>query len=143
MACASGAGGILGATLAARLVSRLGLRDALCMLLLVTAIALGIGGVTSAPPLAAVTLVVFAGGTTALGVVAVSYRQVVVPPDLLGRTQAVCGLIAMNALSAGTVAGGVLAHSLGLRAPILVGALLALGGLVSVLITIDRAEAFT
>src|SRR5260370_22787276 len=58
---------------------------------------------------------------------------------LLGRTQAAFNLIATTAFSAGTLAGGMVAHRLGLRAPILLGALLVLGGLGAVLVAVDLA----
>jgi MFS family permease len=138
LACVSGVGAIAGAALAPQMVDRLGLRSTLSLVLFAAAAALAVGGTTSTTAVSAITLVVFAGSTMALSVVALSYQHNVVPAALLGRTLAAGNLIAITSLPVGTLAGGMVAVRLGLRAPILLGALLALGGLATVLIAVDR-----
>ncbi len=62
-------------------------------------------------------------------------RQTVTPDYLLGRVTAVTSVGAMTALTAGSVAGGLLGDSFGLRPTLLLGGLLPLIGLGWVLLS--------
>ena len=68
---------------------------------------------------------------TAFDVVSVSIRQATVEDRLLGRVAASYHVLAMGAMLIGTVLGGIVAETLGLRAAMVLGAI---GGLGAVLI---------
>ncbi len=57
---------------------------------------------------------------------AVSFRQSLVPPDLLGRVTMAYQMVSNGAGALGAALAGLLAHSFGLRTPFLAGAALLL-----------------
>ncbi|MGX4655162.1 MFS transporter [Micromonospora sp. SCSIO 07396] len=122
---AGGAGGILGAVVARRLVRRLGLYRAVWLCLLVTApFALltplidSVGGIW----LAAGGYLVLWAGATASNVAQVSLRQQLCPPDLLGRMNATMRFLLGGAMPVGALAGTVLGAAAGARVALWVGA---------------------
>ncbi|MBE1494324.1 MFS family permease [Amycolatopsis lexingtonensis] len=116
------AGSVLGGLVNARLVARIGTRAALVTALTVNAGAFAeIGLSPSAVPMGAF-LAVSGFATTLWNIVAIGLRQRLVPPALLGRVTGAYRLLGWGLIPAGTLAGGLVAHGLGLRAPYLVAA---------------------
>lgn len=117
-------GGVIGGLVNARVVRRLGELPALVSVLAaMVAIYAGLG----LAPDAVVLGVLMAGngfGATVWNVVTVSLRQRIVPRDLLGRVNSVYRLLAWGLIPVGSLAGGFVAHLLGLRAPYLTAAAL-------------------
>ncbi|MFI5610696.1 MFS transporter [Amycolatopsis sp. NPDC051903] len=112
-ACGSFAGGLVNA----RIVARIGDRAALVLALATnTAVLAAIGFAPGAVVLGAL-LAVNGFVITIWNVVSVSLRQDVVPAALLGRVNSVYRLLAWGLIPLGTVTGGLLAGSFGLRAP--------------------------
>ncbi|WP_369251692.1 MFS transporter [Geodermatophilus amargosae] len=125
---ASGVGGVLGATLSARLARSGRPRAVIGVLVLLTGIPLATLAVLRAPPLAYAVLVVEGIAIVALDVLVETAMQRSVPGDVLGR---VSGLV-LSLTAVGTAAGTFLA-------PVLVSLLglpgtLAIGGLVPVVL---------
>lgn len=88
-------------------------------------IALGISlvltGVSSYAPVAGAALAV--GGFAAMtwNVIGMTVRQTLVPDAMLGRVTSLSRLVSWGSLPLGGALGGVVAHLLGLRAPMLIG----------------------
>lgn len=110
-------GSTAGSLLAGRVVERLGARRA--VLTAVTAMGIALAAVATAPhPALTATLLAFVGfGQMVWNVVAVTYRQTVVPDELLGRVNSVYRLIAYGSFPLGALVGGLIAEFAGLRAP--------------------------
>lgn len=124
------AGGVLGGLSAPALAARLGLRRSLLVALgLFVGINLALGLYASVP-LAAAALFTEAFAAMLWNVVTVSYRQRVIPGDLLGRVNAAYRFFGWGAMPFGALAGGAIvtlgAEPLGraaaLHLPYLVGA---------------------
>jgi MFS family permease len=136
------AGGIAGATLAARIARRLGVGR-----VLVGAVALvgpSMALVALASPGTALVLVTagwallsFSSRTTA--VVGVSVRQALVPQRLQGRVVGATRSIILGVIPLGSLAGGALAAAAGTRTAIAVGALSATIAFVPLLLSPARA----
>jgi MFS family permease len=126
---ATGVGALVGALGAGRLVDRLGLVGAMLAAATVGPV-LGvlIPFTTRGPGLALFVIGNVALGATAgvLRVVGTSYRQASVPPRLLGRVVATNRVLTWGPLPLGALLGGVLGEALGVRAALLVVALLLL-----------------
>lgn len=121
----AGAGGLLGAVVAARLSARLGLGRAIFYgIVLASAgelVIVGAGG----PQLVAALILVGAEGLVELGAAlyvinAGSLQQAIPPERLLGRVGATSDLITLGAAPLGALAGGLLGQSIGLRATVAV-----------------------
>ena len=69
--------------------------------------------------------------STTWNIVTVSLRQRLIPEELFGRVNSVYRFIGTGLSALGSLAGGFIAHSFGLRAPYLVGAIVATLALVS------------
>lgn len=110
-------GSTAGSLLAGRVVERLGARRA--VLTAVTAMGIALAAVATAPhPALTATLLAFVGfGQMVWNVVAVTYRQTVVPDGLLGRVNSVYRLIAYGSFPLGALAGGLIARFAGLQSP--------------------------
>jgi len=63
--------------------------------------------------------------STTWNIVTVSLRQRLIPEDLFGRVNSVYRFIGTGSIALGSLAGGFIAHSFGLRAPYLTGAFVA------------------
>lgn len=73
-------------------------------------------------------------------VITVSLRQAIVPDHLFGRVNSVYKLFAMGAIPLGALLGGLLARTLGLAAPFLVGgAIIVLAALLALPLINTRA----
>jgi predicted MFS family arabinose efflux permease len=113
-----GAGGLVGALLAAPLADRFGTARAL---LGVEAVTVPFGlliPLTGAGPRLAlfpIGLTVMFAGVTAGSIIARSFRQQYVPDDMLARTGATMTVLAFGAIPVGALAGGWLASTVGIR----------------------------
>jgi MFS family permease len=118
---ASAVGSILGGLVCPALTRRLGQLPSLIMAMAVTA--LMFAGIGLAPD-AVVAGVLMAGNgfsATMWNVVTISLRQRIVPADLLGRVNSVYRMLGWGLMPAGALAGGLVAHAAGLRAPYVIG----------------------
>jgi len=79
-------------------------------------------GLTSNVIVAAVMLLISSGAWALFNITAVTMRQRQVPAALLGRVTSLFGTVARGTEALGALAGGVLAATAGIRAPMLVGA---------------------
>ncbi|MEF3114910.1 MFS transporter [Streptomyces chrestomyceticus] len=114
----SSVGGIVGALLTTRITRRIGTGRGLLLLQVVTAPFALLMPLTSAGP----GLLLFAGGSFALGVgVAVanvvvgSFRQTYCPPRMLGRVVATSMMLNHSTMPLGSLLGGVLGDAVGHR----------------------------
>jgi len=115
-------GSVLGGLVNARIVVRVGELPALVTALAANVVLyLGLGLAPDAVVLGAL-LAVNGFVTTLWNIVTVSLRQRVVPGELLGRVNSVYRLLAWGLIPLGSLAGGFVAHLLGLRAPYLTAA---------------------
>ncbi|GLY37591.1 hypothetical protein Amsp01_036150 [Amycolatopsis sp. NBRC 101858] len=115
-------GSVLGGLVNARVVARIGSRPALLTSLAVNVGAFaGIGLSRDAVVLGAF-LALNGFVTTLWNIVTVGLRQEQVPSALLGRVSSAYRLLSWGLIPVGTLAGGLVAHGLGLRAPYLVAA---------------------
>ncbi|MGW4482918.1 MFS transporter [Amycolatopsis sp. NPDC004368] len=114
---AAALGSVAGGLVNARIVARIGPPAALIASLAVnTAVFAAIGLAPAALVLGAL-LAVNGFVTTLWNVVTVSLRQDLVPAPLLGRVTSVHKLLGWGLIPLGTLAGGLIAASFGLRAP--------------------------
>lgn len=120
---AAAVGGVAGTLLSGWVVRRVGRRAAvLAAVWLMAATLVGMGAI----PNAFVVGVLFSAhavGVEVWNVVAVSYRQAVVPDELLGRVMSGYRVIAFGAFPLGAAAGGVIARATSVRVPLVVGGL--------------------
>jgi MFS family permease len=122
LVAAGGVGAIAGSVLAARLSRVYGRGGVLVLSLLVAAVSQAGVGLTSTAVVAGVLLAVSGFAFGVWNVAAVSLRQSLAPHHLLGRVHSAYRFLGVGASAVGALAGGVIAESLGLRAPFLVGA---------------------
>lgn len=115
------AGSITGALLAGRIRNRIGTAGALAGALGLAGIANLALGVTGAWPLVAAMAISISFAAGVWNVVNASFRQRLVPDRLLGRTQSAYRFLTWGAIPLGSVVGGILGSTFGLRAPFLVG----------------------
>jgi MFS family permease len=113
-------GALLGSLVAARLSRRFGAgRVLIVSAVLFGATILGIG-VSASPWVAGALLGVLGAALTVWNVVVVSLRQRITPDRLVGRVNSAFQLLSMGMLPLGAALGGVLARTLGVRAPFLI-----------------------
>ncbi|WP_035812102.1 MFS transporter [Jiangella gansuensis] len=119
---AAAVGSVIGGLVSARLIAVLGVRGAILGALGTNVVAFaGIG--LSPDPLTLGALLGVAGfATTLWSVVTVTLRQQLVPSHLLGRVTGVYRMVGLGLTPLGALTGGLVAHSLGLRAPYLIAA---------------------
>lgn len=79
-------------------------------------------GLTSNVIVAAVMLFISSGAWALFNITAVTMRQRQVPPALLGRVTSLFGTVTRGTEALGALAGGALAATAGIRAPMLAGA---------------------
>jgi predicted MFS family arabinose efflux permease len=110
-------GSTAGSLLASKVVARLNSRDA--VITAVATIGVSLLGVafTRNAVVAGALLAITGFAQMVWNVVAVSYRQTVVPDELLGRINSVYRLLAYGSFPIGALAGGLLAATAGLGAP--------------------------
>lgn len=122
-----GAGAVIGALFVERVTRLLGAGPALILSMLLPGIGcLLLGSVDGdsswAIGLAATANFIALLGLPVFNVTVISFRQVVTPDHLLGRVNATVRTFAWSALSLGSLLGGVLGTSLGLRETVLISA---------------------
>ena len=122
---ASGVGAVLASLVAERVVARLGPARSVRLALLVFA-AMVASPLLVRPVAVAVVQAFGAAAVVVYNVVAVSYRQRVVPAQLLGRVNSAYRVLAWGGIPVGAALGGVLAHLVGLRGAFAVAGLAAL-----------------
>ncbi|MEV4247396.1 MFS transporter [Streptosporangium canum] len=110
-------GSLLGGLVSARVVSRVGALPALLTALATNVVVfVGIGLSPNAIVLGAL-LAVNGFVITLWNIVTVSLRQQVVPSEMLGRVNGVYKMLGWGLIPLGALAGGLVAHTFGLRAP--------------------------
>jgi MFS family permease len=121
---AAAVGSVLGGLLSPRLTRRLGQVPSMLIAMgALSAVYIGIG--LAPDPLVLAALEVANGFlATMWNVVTVTLRQRAVPNELLGRVNSAYRMIGWGLMPAGAVAGGLLAHVAGLRAPFVAAGIL-------------------
>ncbi|MEO3875289.1 MFS transporter [Nonomuraea sp. B12E4] len=110
-------GSLLGGLVSARLVKRMGELSALLAALITNVVIfVGIGLSPNVIVLGAL-LAVNGFVTTLWSIVTVSLRQRIVPSEMLGRVNSVYRMLGWGLIPLGALAGGLVAHAFGLRAP--------------------------
>jgi MFS family permease len=122
LVAAGGVGAIAGSLLAAPLSRAYGRGAALVVSLVVAAAAQTGVGLTSTAVVAGALLGVSGFAFGVWNVAAVSLRQALAPDRLLGRVHSAYRFLGVGASAVGALAGGLVADTLGLRAPFLIGA---------------------
>jgi MFS family permease len=129
---ASAVGSVLGGVVNPRVVQGLGRRPAVLMALTCSAAAYLVAGLVTDALLLGVVLMVNGFAVTLWNIATVTLRQEIVPPELRGRVTSVYRMLGWGLLPLGSLAGGLVAHAIGLRAPLpLAGAVRALAVLVT------------
>ncbi|MEX0285273.1 MAG: MFS transporter [Paracoccaceae bacterium] len=145
---AGAAGGVLGGLLCPRLADRLGQRQSLLVSLVLIGAAIAVIWVARSPYLVAVALFVEMFGALLWNVVTVSYRQRLIPDDLLGRVNSLYRFFGWGMMPFGALLGGwivaaaepEMGREAALRLPYLLGA----GGMGAIwLYAIDRLRLTT
>ncbi|HEX5630710.1 MAG TPA: MFS transporter, partial [Acidimicrobiia bacterium] len=109
-------GSTSGSLLAGRVVDRVGSRRAVLVAVAVMGVMLAAVAIAPHPVITGTLLATVGFGQMVWNVVAVSYRQRVVPDGLLGRVNSVYRLIAYGSFPLGAIAGGLIAEYVGLGA---------------------------
>jgi predicted MFS family arabinose efflux permease len=110
-------GGVFGIAFYGRLERRFSLADIMRVgLLIETGTHLSLA-LTTSPPVALATLVVFGAHAFVWGTTSTVVRQRAVPDELLGRVTGVYRVAIMGGLVIGTPLGGLLARTFGITAP--------------------------
>lgn len=121
---AAAVGSIVGGMVNPRVVRRIGKRAAVFAALAVSSATYLAAGLVPNAVVLGVLLAVNGFAIILWNLVTVTLRQVVVPPRLLGRVNSVYRMLGWGLLPLGAIAGGLVAHTIGLRAPLpLAGAL--------------------
>jgi MFS family permease len=115
-------GGITAGAAAATLTRRIGPWRTLLAAGLTLAASQAVLGLTGSVIIAALLQVLGSAAFALFNVTAVTMRQRQVPDALLGRVTSVYGTVTQGAEALGAIAGGALAATAGIRAPMLVGA---------------------
>ena len=110
-------GSTAGSLLAGRVIDRLGSRRAVVTAVTLMGVTLLVVALAPHPVLVGMLLAIVGFGQMVWNVVAVTYRQTVVPDGLLGRVNSVYRLIAYGSFPVGALAGGLIAEFAGLRSP--------------------------
>jgi MFS family permease len=109
-------GSTAGSLLAGRVIDRLGSRRAVVTAVTLMGVTLLVVALAPHPVLVGMLLAIVGFGQMVWNVVAVTYRQTVVPDGMLGRVNSVYRLIAYGSFPVGALGGGLLASAGGLRA---------------------------
>jgi predicted MFS family arabinose efflux permease len=117
-----GVGGVLGSLVATRLGRHAGTATLLLAAVLVRAMASLVFGAGSSAWVAGAMLGISGLTGAVFGVVGVSLRQAIVPDRLMGRVVSAFRMLGYGAVPVGAILGGVVARTLGLRAPFLLSA---------------------
>lgn len=121
---AGAVGSVLGGLVNPRIVGRIGKRGAVFGALAVSAASYLAAGLTPNAVVLGVLLAVNGFAIILWNIVTVTLRQQIVPPRLLGRVNSVYRMFGWGLLPLGAIAGGLVAHTIGLRAPLPLAGLL-------------------
>jgi MFS family permease len=125
-------GGMAGGAVTPRLTSRFGSQRVLVAAAVASAVAAAAAGAAASGLMAGAAIAVFGAANLAWSITAVSLRQRLVPPELLGRVAMAYQMVIGAGMAGGAAAGGFVAGAFGLRAPFFGGAvLLVLGSAIS------------
>jgi MFS family permease len=116
----TGVGGLLGGLLTPWLARRFGRSPMLTLGAVVAAGAEGALALTSSGVVATVLGAVSAAGVMVWNVLTMSLRQSIIPESMFGRVQGAYRTLVWGGIALGSVAGGAVAHAVGLRALFLV-----------------------
>lgn len=119
----SAGGGIVGASVVARVRARLSLSTLLRAGMVVEAGGLVVLGLVRDPYLAGASMLVASFVSTLWGVAVISYRQAMVPSHLLGRVNSVFYMAVLGGSALGALLGGVVAKIIGVGQTFLVAGL--------------------
>jgi MFS family permease len=135
-------GGLAGAWGASRVVARQGRRRTLLGVTVAMGCGFGLLAFVNSPVVAGVLLMIGMAAASAFSVVGQSLRQLLAPPELLGRAVTGFRLVGMSAVPVGAVLGGLLGRTAGLRAPFLLAgaAVLVAAWMQRRILTEDRLE---
>ena len=122
-------GGVTGALLAPRAISRFGRRPSVLASVAAAAAGIVIMGAADNLWTAAAGFTIFGFAGEVWNIVSVTYRQSVTPDDLLGRVMSGFRVIAYGAFPVGAILGGFIASTVNLRAAFYIG-----GGIVASLL---------
>ena len=111
------AGSLAGGVAGPWLLRRCGDRAVLLTALTVNALAVAAVGVAPDAVVLGSLLAATGLGVTLWNLVSIGLRQRLAPPELLGRVMSVHRLVGWGLIPAGALAGGLVAHAFGLRAP--------------------------
>lgn len=117
----SSLGGLVGAAIAARMRQRIGYRATLACSLALGSVTLIATAFTTNVIIAGVLLALYILHATVYNIAAISLRQRLVPQRLRGRVYAGSKALSLLGLALGGVAGGALAQSVSLTAPLILG----------------------
>lgn len=121
---AAAIGSVFGGLVNARIVRRFGALPSLTAGLIGAALTLVGMGFSSGPIVLGFFLAANGFAATLWNIVTTTLRQQLVPSEMLGRVNSVYKMLGWGLIPLGTLTGGLVAHSLGLRAPhLLAGAL--------------------
>jgi MFS family permease len=132
-------GNVLGGLLAPRVRRVLDAGTTLALVAFLAGLAYAVLGATSNPTLAAAALFVECLSVACGSVVSIGLRQSLVPDELRGRVGNVFMSCIWGVIPLGTLAGGVMAGELGLRAPLLVAGAVQVALVVAVAPALRRA----
>ena len=126
---AGAAGGVLGGLVGPSVIARIGGQKGVVLALMLFPVPLIIIGLTSNPFLAAFALFIEMVAAVLWNLVTVSYRQRLIPDDLLGRVNSLYRFFGWGMMPIGALLGGVivsiaepdLGRELSLRLPYLIG----------------------
>jgi MFS family permease len=139
---AAAIGGMGGAMIAARLKARLGEAGCFRLMLLTQPFMMLIVPLFMNVWVVGVSVFLLAASASVWGAVAVSFRQEIVPRNLMGRANSFYRLLAWGSLPLGSVAGGVAANVLGYAGNyVFVGGLLVIPWLLLPLLAPERLKA--
>ena len=116
----SAVGGVLGSLVAARVTRVVGTARVVVWTMVASALAYLVFGLSSDPWLAGVVFGLVGFLTVVFNIILGSLRQALTPDRLLGRVISAFRLFSYGAVPLGSLLGGVLARSFGLRAPFVV-----------------------
>jgi MFS family permease len=126
-------GSLAGSIVAGRLANRIGRGPALIGSVVVMGSMLIGQGLTSSPYVFGALSAASGVAVVLWNVVTVSFRQAIIPDELLGRVNSVYRFLGWGSMPIGALLGGVIAGALGLRAPFIIAGALQLVALVLIL----------
>jgi len=137
---ASAIGGVVGGLASRRIVARLGTRRAIITGATIGAASAAVVGLLARDAYVMIAcLAASAFSATVWNVATVSMRQRIIPDRIRGRVNSVYRLAGWGSLPIGAAIGGVIATSLGLRAPWLVAAGLRVGVVTAIVLALRPA----